>query len=96
MASSMNSLIGTGLLVATAYIAGALDTASLPRSHCKVIPGDPGWPSTEKWVQLNDSVHGRLIGTIPLASVCHTDGIADYNETACESLQAGWDSPQTQ
>ncbi|ORY71963.1 putative FAD-dependent isoamyl alcohol oxidase [Pseudomassariella vexata] len=63
---------------------------------CRYIPGDDGYPTQSEWAQLNNTVGGRLIATIPQASVCHTaPSSSDYNETACEALQAGWDMAQT-
>jgi hypothetical protein len=32
--------------------------ASIPMRRC--LPGDPGWPSAEKWEALNQAVGGRL------------------------------------
>lgn len=63
---------------------------------CKDIPGDTSWPTPGDWDKLNHTVEGRLIATIPLASVCHTAGIDNYNETACEALKAEWDFAQAQ
>ena len=57
-------------------------------SSCKPLPGDFAWPSKRDWTQLNDTVQGRLIQTIPIASVCHTAGIAAYNKAACKNLSA--------
>ncbi|KAI9697553.1 MAG: hypothetical protein M1820_007752 [Bogoriella megaspora] len=64
-------------------------------SSCKNIPGDAGWPSNTKWIQLNDTIDGRLIATIPQASVCHTSPYNNLNETECEALKANWDFAQT-
>ena len=64
-------------------------------TSCRNIPGDVGWPDQADWVLLNETVGGRLIATIPQASVCHTSPYFDYNETACEALAAGWDLAKT-
>lgn len=63
---------------------------------CKTIPGDPQWPSESSWTALNRTVDGRLLVSVPLASVCHTIGIGSYDETACHNSKAEWDYPQTQ
>jgi len=60
---------------------------------CRFIPGDEGWPSQSDWDRLNRTVRGRLIATVPLASVCHTP---TYSETACDSLKQQWDLSPTQ
>lgn len=55
--------------------------------QCRCIPGDSCWPSVSDWLALNDTVQGRLISTIPLASPCHT---SSYNETTCGILKQEW------
>lgn len=60
---------------------------------CRFLPEDEGWPSHQEWSKLNATVGGRLIATIPLASVCHDP---NFNETECAALAAGWALPQTQ
>lgn len=54
---------------------------------CRYIPGDEGWPTHSEWARLNLTVGGRLLGTVPVAHVCHQSGpFAAYNRTACEDL----------
>jgi hypothetical protein len=68
----------------------------LPRAasaaSCKPIPGDDDWPTQKDWDLLNQTVAGKLIATVPIASVCHTEGIGsyNYNATACSELQEVW------
>ncbi|KAI0862704.1 putative FAD-dependent isoamyl alcohol oxidase [Xylaria cubensis] len=62
---------------------------------CRSIPGDADWPSPEQWTELNTTVHGRLIQTIPQASVCHTTPFADFNSDACKALQTAWTQTET-
>ena len=64
---------------------------------CKYIPGDAAWPTQDTWNQLNHTVGGRLIATVPQAAVCHVGGYATLkpNEAACEALRPEWNSPQT-
>ncbi|KAK3689262.1 putative FAD-dependent isoamyl alcohol oxidase [Podospora appendiculata] len=71
------------------FLGGRVDAAAV--ASCRNIPGDPGWPSLADWAQLNKTVHGQLIGTVPQASVCHTGPYSDYDETACQALRDGWD-----
>ena len=82
-----------------AALALAADARSIKaNSTCRYIPGDVGWPSAKEWQQLNATVGGRLIATVPLGSVCHTKGdFTAYDAAACAALgtailQAG---PQT-
>ncbi|GKT40443.1 FAD-linked oxidoreductase ZEB1 [Colletotrichum spaethianum] len=53
----------------------------------QVPPGDAGWPSADAWAQLNETVGGRLVATVPLGSPCHGDA---YNATECALLQDEW------
>ncbi|KAI0172760.1 FAD binding domain-containing protein [Hypoxylon sp. FL1284] len=54
---------------------------------CRHIPGDAGWPGLTDWGRLNATVGGRLIATVPTASVCHQTGLfAAYDQGACEDL----------
>lgn len=62
---------------------------------CKYLPGDDGWPSQSQWDQLNSTVGGRLIQTIPLGSVCHSTGFGNYDADACKALQDEWTLPVT-
>ena len=62
-------------------------------STCRCLPGDSCWPGATEWAQLNTSVEGRLISTVPLATVCHNPS---YDEAACTLLQAQWQMPVTQ
>jgi len=79
------------LLGSAAVAAGTGSTAS-----CKNIPGDAGWPNLAAWARLNQTVGGRLIATVPEASVCHYEPYHNYNATACEALKPLWDFPQGQ
>ena len=86
--SSQVGLITLGLL---AVLAPTL--ANNQTSSCRCIPGDACWPDQPTWSELNNTVHGRLIATTPLASVCHEP---TYDEAACSQLAEVWNLPQTQ
>jgi len=60
---------------------------------CRYLPGDQGWPSLDQWAQLNASVSGRLIATVPAGHVCHDPY---FNATLCAALQQTWVFPQSQ
>lgn len=62
---------------------------------CRSIPGDPDWPTLERWTELNTTVQGRLIETVPQASVCHAQPFADFNADACNALQNTWAQSET-
>ncbi|EFX00315.1 FAD-binding domain containing protein [Grosmannia clavigera kw1407] len=56
-------------------------------NDCKCFPGDGCWPSTAQWTQLNNTVGGRLVSTVPLGKPCHGD---DFNKTQCDLLKEQW------
>lgn len=62
---------------------------------CKSVPGDAAWPSSVTWKALNETVHGRLIATVPLPSVCHLKPFGTYNEDACTAMKTAWLDDQT-
>ncbi|KAL2000899.1 hypothetical protein VTN02DRAFT_2487 [Thermoascus thermophilus] len=80
-------LIGAGPLRESQNI----NSRSTSNSSCRCLPGDACWPSASAWAKLNDTVQGRLIATVPLASACHDP---TYNETECAYLKEQWDLPE--
>ncbi|KXX82174.1 6-hydroxy-D-nicotine oxidase [Madurella mycetomatis] len=68
----------------------AILAAVVTATSCRNIPGDSGWPSPATWASFNETIGGRLIATIPQASVCHTSPFSNYNAEACQALKAGW------
>lgn len=67
-------------------------TAAIPPTEsCRCFPGDACWPSATAWSQLNSSVNGRLIATVPLASPCHAP---NFDAAVCETLTAAWLTPE--
>ncbi|KAA8619984.1 BBE multi-domain protein [Pyrenophora tritici-repentis] len=88
----------TLLLLAPGVYAGAVfgRQEQAANSSCKAIPGDNTWPSQQAWGQLNQTIGGRLIETVPQAAICHPGGYAglSQNQTACDSLKKEWDYPK--
>jgi hypothetical protein len=64
---------------------------SNPEARCKHIQGDAGWPTRDEWQQLNQTISGQLIETIPLGAVCHHEPFGVFNQTACDELRRDWD-----
>jgi hypothetical protein len=62
-----------------------------PEPSCRNIPGDVGWPQPSEWADLNQTVNGQLIKTVPLGSVCHYEPYGVYNKTECDALRQDWD-----
>lgn len=75
-------------LAACAFAALRSSHAIPTLQRCRNIPGDPGWPSPKEWNQLNSTIGGKLIATVPLGSPCHDP---QYNATTCSFLRARWD-----
>ncbi len=88
----MRSDIGLRLLPLLPLVAGQSS------GSCKSLPGDAVWPSPSDWGSLNATVQGRLLATIPVASVCHSSGdfAQAYDEAACDALKPIWNYPEAQ
>lgn len=83
------------LLASLAAVLGATSlTRAVPlTSSCYCLPQDDCWPSLTQWDDFNATVNGRLIATVPVASVCHEP---TYDEAACGALRANWSEPDVQ
>ncbi|KAH6657883.1 hypothetical protein BKA67DRAFT_673686 [Truncatella angustata] len=73
--------------LALCTLLGFAAASSIPASKCKCFPGDACWPSQIEWDQLNNTVAGRLIATVPLGSPCHDP---TYDAELCADLQGQW------
>ncbi|KAK4233368.1 FAD binding domain-containing protein [Achaetomium macrosporum] len=81
-------------------LAGAATSTSAPAtrpgtpSSCRCFPGDACWPSAEVWTAFNESLGGKLIATVPLASPCHSTfpGV-DYDAARCAEIRTNWARP---
>lgn len=60
---------------------------------CRCMPEDDCWPSQGAWENLNSTVAGRLIATVPIGSPCHDP---TYDEAACALLREEWTNPLLQ
>ncbi|RJE19829.1 Berberine and berberine like protein [Aspergillus sclerotialis] len=69
----------------------AFATTSLASPECKVSPYDSAWPSVEEWASLNQSVHGCLLKTSPVASSCYA-GDPFNSPHNCSSVKQHWSS----
>ncbi|RGP62645.1 putative isoamyl alcohol oxidase [Fusarium sporotrichioides] len=68
-------------------LALATGASATGKYSCKCFPGDSCWPSDAEWSNLNSTVGGRLVATVPLGSPCHDP---DYNADECKHLQSEW------
>ena len=62
---------------------------------CRCFPGDVCWPSAAEWHAFNQTVGGKLVQNIPLASVCRKAGYGTYSAAECEDLKSKWFFPET-
>lgn len=74
-------------------------TAALRQQQprCRCFPGDACWPSPAEWASFNETLGGRLIATVPLASPCHDDdfgGVSRYDADRCAAIRARWGQPE--
>lgn len=84
-----NAFCSTPTTVQASYLNNDNDN-----ERCRCFPGDSCWPSELSWQALNNSVHGRLVATIPLGAPCHDGPI--YNADICKNFQNHWLEPVTQ
>lgn len=66
-----------------------------PQSRtCRCYPGDQCWPSATEWESFNQTLGGKLIRTVPIASPCHdTFPGVKYDAATCADIQANWVRP---
>ncbi|CAJ2507919.1 Uu.00g091050.m01.CDS01 [Anthostomella pinea] len=86
-------------LLMTIAAAGAASASALTANTstitCHCFPEDVCWPTAAEWAAFNTTVGGRLVATVPIASVCHYDNFTNYDAAACAALRDVWDYPQT-
>ncbi|KAJ6024875.1 FAD binding domain protein [Penicillium herquei] len=87
---SLNTL-KVGALLGLVAIASSVHGSESSSNECRCFPTDDCWPSVSVWNAFNQSVDGRLVATVPLATACHTP---HYNKETCEDLREGWDMPE--
>lgn len=89
----MLSLKTLKLGVFVGLVAVAPLTEASGNSSCRCFYGDDCWPSDSTWNAFNQSVDGRLVATVPLATPCHTP---NYDAKECKVLKDGWLLPEEQ
>ncbi|KAK8070582.1 FAD binding domain protein [Apiospora hydei] len=66
---------------------------------CRTILSDAAWPNITAWNNLNETVGGKLIATVPIAAPCHKtlNGAPNdlYDEERCAVLRDTWFLPET-
>lgn len=80
-------------LLGAAWIAVSQPFGSQLRT-CRCFPGDRCWPSASDWDAFNQTLGGKLIPTVPIASPCHgTFPGVTYDAATCTDIQANWVRP---
>ncbi|KAI1149475.1 hypothetical protein F4825DRAFT_51698 [Nemania diffusa] len=92
------SIIAAAVAIAWHY-GGSGNIFTKTTLQCRSIPGDSSWPSESIWADLNSTLHGRLIATVPIAAPCHTSVLGQpnalFNEDECAILRDNWFFPET-
>jgi len=83
------------VLIGAVWFGTSQSSSSPTHTQCRCFPGDACWPSSAKWAEFNQTVGGRLIATVPIASVCHDSfpGVK-YDAQKCANVQANWPRPE--
>lgn len=84
----------SGLALASVVRGRSVSTDAAPAAPCRCFPDDACWPNEKAWAELNSTVDGRLIATVPLATLCH-GGASTYSEQDCADLREAWFKPDT-
>lgn len=79
--SSLKSLLALSLLPALQGVSAS--------SSCRCVPGDDCWPSNDDWNDFNSTLDGRLIRTVPPASVCYPDE-PNHDPETCQTVLSEW------
>jgi hypothetical protein len=82
-------------LFSVSSVVTALNASDGKGSVCRCFPGDPCWPSESEWITFNETINGKLIATIPIASPCHDNAFTPFNAAQCAELQSTWYYPET-
>lgn len=83
------------LIIHSLGVAASLSQNQTGTSSCRCFPGDFCWPSQAEWSAFNDTVGGRLVATVPIASICHDSSFGSYDAAGCAQLQDEWLVPAT-
>lgn len=83
------------LAILLSLIIGTVSSRSvLPREAsktlCRCYPTDPCWPNATEWQDFNQTLGGKLLATMPIASQCHHDAFAPFDAEACAKLRSAW------
>lgn len=88
MASLLPSVVPFGLY-------GCMATALPIALNCRNFLGDTSYPNEIEWSLFNETLGGKLVASVLIATVCHNDIFEVYNADACSSLQDNLFLPET-
>ncbi|KAI8216233.1 hypothetical protein K4K54_013208 [Colletotrichum sp. SAR 10_86] len=77
------------LSIAKVFVATFALTGGSLANTCKCTPSDTCWPSLSEWESFNQTISGKLVRTVPLASVCYKSE-PNYNEDSCNIFLSNW------
>lgn len=83
----------SSLIIAFLSLAKLGFSAAVDFSRCRCFPGDACWPGVGDWANLNRSIEGGLIATVPIGSPCHNP---TFDAAQCKSIQENWTQPSLQ
>ncbi|EKG19803.1 FAD linked oxidase [Macrophomina phaseolina MS6] len=63
----------------------------LGAASCKTTPHDAAWPTNEEWAELNKTIDGTLLRTVPAASSCWPGNPFD-SPISCDVVKGNWTS----
>jgi hypothetical protein len=60
-------------------------SSAVNKTHCRNVPGSPGFPSVAQWNAFNNSISGRLTYVAPSAKYCHSLPLGSCTDEQWES-----------
>ncbi|KAI0968593.1 hypothetical protein F4678DRAFT_442272 [Xylaria arbuscula] len=84
--------VPTLIIAALHLLAASIASPTGSAKICRLLPTDAAWPDAHEWSQLNKTVGGRLIATVPRAAACHTPS---FDEGLCAELKDAWQRDAT-
>lgn len=92
--AQMVTCVSIAALLGAAWIAASQSPDNQSRT-CRCFPGDACWPSTIQGDSFNQSLGGKLVPTVPIASPCHdTCPGVSYDAAECAGIQENWVRPE--
>lgn len=69
-------------------------SGTLAAQQCRCQPGESCWPSASTFASFEKNLTNPLIPLQPVLTVCHPANSSSYSQSACDAVQAVYNTPQ--